>query len=158
MCVGTAWFDNLSLIGFNQAESADGAWKDPEFLSSERRKRSRRGGGFESLPPAVAWRWLPHWESEVMDAVEPGRFQTCAAELARAGFRPISIVTNRAVTRARLRIHAVWARYAGDPAWQDAAALHRANAAVILASLAELGDLMRLFRDDEHPSARSDPL
>ena len=156
VCVGTAWFDNLCLIALSEEESAEGLWKDPQFLTSERRARNLlRNPGFESPPAAVAWRWLPHWESEVMDAVEPARFQTRAAELARAGFRPISIVTNRAATRARLRIYAVWARYVGDPAWQDAAALQRANAAVILASLAELGEVMRLFRDDEHPSARS---
>ena len=35
-----------------------------------------------------------------MDTVEPAQFQTRAAKLARAGFRPISIVTNRAATRA----------------------------------------------------------
>ena len=33
-CMGTAWFDNLCLIALNAAESADGAWKDPQFLTS----------------------------------------------------------------------------------------------------------------------------
>ncbi|MHB8951425.1 MAG: protein kinase domain-containing protein [Pirellulaceae bacterium] len=155
-CVGTAWFDDLCLVALTEADFSDAIWKDPQFLTSERRAGNLlRNAGFEAPPAAIAWRWLPYWESELTSSADPADFHLRAAQLSHSGYRPISIVTNRARRRAQLRIYAVWARYVGDPTWQDATALRRANAAVILASLSQFGDVMRLFCEDERPSARS---
>jgi hypothetical protein len=155
-CTGTAWFDDLHVVALEETDLATHAWKETTFLTPARRSGNLlRNGDFETPPIAVAWRWLPHWESRLMEAVPVADFPVRAAELAGAGFRPTTIATNRATTRDQLRIHASWARYLGDPQWQNTDAKRRANAAVILAMFSQFDDSLNLLRDDAYPSARS---